>query len=101
MIQLTSYFCDVDNTFIWGDFSRTLKEIHIFRRSTLVRNLLFLLSITIFCFGQDREATVSGTCFLQNQSDHSGVYFVKMLARPSAGRVAGEYIDTRKLMLIK
>ena len=31
----------------------------------------------------------------------SGVYFVKMLARPSAGGVAGEYIHTQKLMLIK
>jgi len=31
----------------------------------------------------------------------SGVYFVKMVARPSAGGVAGEYIHTQKLMLIK
>jgi hypothetical protein len=31
----------------------------------------------------------------------SGVYFVKMLARPSAGGVAGEYIYTQKLMLIR
>ena len=34
-------------------------------------------------------------------SQASGVYFVKMLARPSAGGVAGEYIHTQKLMLIK
>ena len=37
-----------------------------------------------------------------NEDSHaSGVYFVKMLARHSAGGIAGEYIHTQKLMLMK
>ena len=49
-----------------------------------MKNLLFLVCATIFCFGQDRMATVSGNCFLQNQSDHSGAMVLFEALSPSA-----------------
>ena len=78
-----------------------------------------LLYLFIVCFSlglaQDRSVIISGNCLLENETDHSGVavffqaisgsakwnanshssgvYFAKM--------VAGEYVSTQKLMLVK
>ena len=49
-----------------------------------MKKLFLFFCITIFCFGQDRMATVSGNCFLQNQSDHSGATVLFEALSPSA-----------------
>ncbi len=80
------------------------------------RTVLLFIILLSFSFTQDRSVVITGTCLLQGESDHSdiavyfqnagyhqviwnadthssGVYFVKM--------VAGSYVNTQKLMLVK
>jgi len=67
----------------------------------MIRNITILLLLSL-SFGTITDIDDNEESYCLGADSHaSGVYFVKMLARPSAGGVAGEYVDTQKLMLIK